>query len=164
MRIKVYGKVHLEGVAKKSGNPYNFNQVHYLGKARGVEGQAALALALDSFDYPFERTESRHIFYDYSSDISHFDIVQHSLKIRAVKISSGISVIGVYFGVEHPMRLGIGLEHLLLIGNRIAFLVRAIVSRKATVISGSTFQQIPQLSLYNPRSPNASLFLSEQTT
>lgn len=29
MRIKVYGKAHLEGVAKKSGNPYNFNQVHY---------------------------------------------------------------------------------------------------------------------------------------
>ena len=57
MRIKVYGKAHLEGVAKKSGNPYNFNQVHYLGKARGVEGQAALTLALDSFDYPIERIE-----------------------------------------------------------------------------------------------------------
>lgn len=53
MRIKVYGKAHLEGVAKKSGNPYSFNQVHYLGKARGVEGQAALTLALDSFDYAF---------------------------------------------------------------------------------------------------------------
>lgn len=57
MRIKVYGKAHLEGVAKKSGNPYNFNQVHYLGKARGVEGQAALTLALDSFDYPIDRIE-----------------------------------------------------------------------------------------------------------
>lgn len=57
MRIKVYGKAHLEGVAKKSGNPYNFNQVHYLGKARGVEGQAAQTLALDPFDYPIERIE-----------------------------------------------------------------------------------------------------------
>lgn len=47
MRIKVYGKAHLEGVAKKTGNPYNFNQVHYLGKARGVEGLAAQTLALD---------------------------------------------------------------------------------------------------------------------
>ena len=46
MRIKVYGKSHLEGIAKKTANPYNFNQVHYLGKARNVEGQAALTLAL----------------------------------------------------------------------------------------------------------------------
>lgn len=60
MRIKVFGKAHLEGVAKKSGNPYNFNQGHYLGKARGVEGQAALTLALDSFDYPIERIEVGH--------------------------------------------------------------------------------------------------------
>ena len=60
MRIKVYGKAHLEGMAKKSGNPYNFNQVHYLGKARGVEGQAALTLALDSFDYPAPRSRQRN--------------------------------------------------------------------------------------------------------
>lgn len=52
MRIKVFGKQHLEGVAKKTGNPYNFNQVHYLGKARNVEGQAALTLALDPIEYP----------------------------------------------------------------------------------------------------------------
>ena len=37
MKIKVYGKAHLEGVAKKTGNPYNFNQVHYLGKEYNVE-------------------------------------------------------------------------------------------------------------------------------
>ena len=54
MKIMVYGKAHLEGVAKKTGNPYNFNQVHYLGKARGVIGQAALTLALDPFDYPID--------------------------------------------------------------------------------------------------------------
>ena len=57
MRIKVCGKAHLEGIAKKTGNRYNFNQVHYLGKARGVEGQAAQTLALDPFDYPIERIE-----------------------------------------------------------------------------------------------------------
>ena len=57
MRIKVYGKSHLEGIAKKTGNPYNFNQVHYLGKARNVEGQAALTLALDPSDYPIDRIE-----------------------------------------------------------------------------------------------------------
>ncbi len=54
MRIKVYGKQHLEGVAKKTGKPYNFNQVHYLGNARGVVGVAALTLALDSDKYPID--------------------------------------------------------------------------------------------------------------
>lgn len=57
MRIKVYGKAHLEGVAKKTGRPYDFNQVHYLGKARGVEGLAAQTLALDPIDYPISRIE-----------------------------------------------------------------------------------------------------------
>ena len=54
MKITVYGKAHREGVAKKTGNPYNFNQVHYLGKARNVIEQAAMALALDPIDYPIE--------------------------------------------------------------------------------------------------------------
>lgn len=53
MKIKVYGKAHLEGTAKKTGKPYNFNQVHYLGKAFGVEGQAACTLNLDPGMYPF---------------------------------------------------------------------------------------------------------------
>lgn len=52
MKIKVYGKAHLEGTSKKTGNAYNFNQVHYLGKARGVEGLAALTLMLDPKEYP----------------------------------------------------------------------------------------------------------------
>lgn len=47
MKIKVLGKAHREGVAKKTGNPYNFNQVHYTGPDRGVEGLAALTLTLD---------------------------------------------------------------------------------------------------------------------
>ena len=52
MKIKVYGKAHLEGVSKKTGNPYNLTVLHYLGKARGVEGQAALTLMLDAFEFP----------------------------------------------------------------------------------------------------------------
>ena len=52
MKIKVYGKAHLEGVSKKTGNPYNLTVLHYLGKARGVEGQAALTLMLDALTYP----------------------------------------------------------------------------------------------------------------
>lgn len=53
MKIKVFGKAHLEGISKKTGKPYNFNQVHYLGKTRGVEGQAALTLMLDPTEVPF---------------------------------------------------------------------------------------------------------------
>ena len=53
MKIKVIGKAHLKGVSKKTGNPYDFIQVHYNGKARGVEGLAALTVSLDPHDYPF---------------------------------------------------------------------------------------------------------------
>lgn len=57
MKIKVLGKSHLEGVAKKTGRPYNFNQIHYLGKARNVIGDAALTLALDPDIYPIDLIE-----------------------------------------------------------------------------------------------------------
>ncbi|MBO5122873.1 MAG: hypothetical protein J6J01_10520 [Oscillospiraceae bacterium] len=60
MIIKVLGKVHREGVSKKNGRPFNFNKIHYLGKARGVEGQAALTATLDGFDYPYERIMVGH--------------------------------------------------------------------------------------------------------
>ena len=52
MKIKVYGKSHMEGTSKKTGKPYNLNQIHYLGKARNVEGLAALTLFLDAIEYP----------------------------------------------------------------------------------------------------------------
>ena len=54
MKIKVYGKAHLEGTSKKTGNVYNFNQVHYLGPARGVEGLAALTISLDPAVHPID--------------------------------------------------------------------------------------------------------------
>ena len=53
MKIHVVGKLHLKGTSKKSGNPYDFIQVHYLGKAPGVEGQAALTLNLDPTDHSY---------------------------------------------------------------------------------------------------------------
>lgn len=53
MKIKVIGKAHREGVAKKTGNPYNFNQIHYTGPDRGVEGLAALVLNLDPSLIPY---------------------------------------------------------------------------------------------------------------
>ena len=54
MKIKVIGKAHLKGIGKKNGQPYDFIQVHYNGKARGVEGVAALTLSLDPKDYAFD--------------------------------------------------------------------------------------------------------------
>ena len=55
MKIKIYGKAHLEGTSKRTGNVYNFNQVHYLSPSRGVEGLAAKTLNLDPAMYPLDR-------------------------------------------------------------------------------------------------------------
>lgn len=54
MKIKVVGKAHLEGISKRTNKPYNFNQIHYLGKAFGVEGQAAITQFLDPVAYPLD--------------------------------------------------------------------------------------------------------------
>ena len=52
MKIMIEGKAHLEGTSKKTGKDYNFNQIHYLAPARGVEGLAAKTLSLDPMAYP----------------------------------------------------------------------------------------------------------------
>lgn len=53
MKIKVIGKAHLKGTSKKTGKDYDFIQVHYNGRARDVDGLAALTLSLDPREYPF---------------------------------------------------------------------------------------------------------------
>nr|WP_325242775.1 hypothetical protein [uncultured Oscillibacter sp.] len=55
MKINVVGKAHLKGTSKKSNNPYDFIQIHYLGFARGVEGKAALTISLDPSQFPYNR-------------------------------------------------------------------------------------------------------------
>lgn len=52
MKIRVLGKAHKEGIGKKTGKPYNFNEVHFNGPAYGVEGLAAKTFILDSVAYP----------------------------------------------------------------------------------------------------------------
>ena len=47
MRIKVIGKAHLKGTSKKTGNPYDFIQVHYNAPAKSVFGEGAMTLSLD---------------------------------------------------------------------------------------------------------------------
>ena len=46
MKIKVYGKVHLSGTSKKTGNKYDFIQLHGLVPQRGVEGEAAKVISI----------------------------------------------------------------------------------------------------------------------
>ena len=55
MKIHVVAKAHLKGIAKKTQNPYDFIQLHYLGAARGVEGNAALTLSLNPDQFPYDR-------------------------------------------------------------------------------------------------------------
>ena len=54
MKIKVYGKTHREGTNRKTGKPYNFNAVYYLGKVPDVEGNTSEQLFLDPAEYPLE--------------------------------------------------------------------------------------------------------------
>lgn len=53
MKIKVYGKVHLSGTSKKTGNKYDFIQLHCLVPQRGVDGEAAKVISVspDIVDY-----------------------------------------------------------------------------------------------------------------
>ncbi len=54
MRIRIEGKAHLKGMSKRTGQPYDFIQVHYLAPDRGVVGKAALTLALEPQNYNFD--------------------------------------------------------------------------------------------------------------
>ena len=47
MKVRIIGKVHREGVAKKTGRPYDFIELHFTGPARGIIGEAALTKTID---------------------------------------------------------------------------------------------------------------------
>ena len=52
MKIKVYGKAHIQGTSKKTGNAYNLTVIHTLMPARGVDGVAARTIMLDATKFP----------------------------------------------------------------------------------------------------------------
>lgn len=79
MKIKVIGKARLSGTSKKTGNPYDFVQVHYNGRARGVDGLAAMTLSLDPRDYPLETIQ---VGADYNVD---FDNRGYPVEFSVVK-------------------------------------------------------------------------------
>lgn len=47
MIINVIGKRHCSGISKKSGNPFDFSEVFYIGTQRNIEGQAGLSFTVD---------------------------------------------------------------------------------------------------------------------
>lgn len=47
MTIKVIGMAHLKGVSKRTGNNYDFVQLHFIGPARNVEGMAAQTVSVN---------------------------------------------------------------------------------------------------------------------
>lgn len=47
MKIRVVGKAHHSGTSKKTGKPFDFIEIHYLGKGRGIIGEAAQTAIID---------------------------------------------------------------------------------------------------------------------
>ena len=77
--------------------------------------------------------QTGHVFYDYRTDISHLDVINHSLKIRAIEVRAGKAIVCIDLRIDKAMRSRVALEHLLLIGNGIAFLVCTVISGKAAI-------------------------------
>lgn len=48
MIINVIGKRHCFGTSKKSGKPFDFSEVFFIGHQRNVEGQVGLSFTVDS--------------------------------------------------------------------------------------------------------------------
>lgn len=54
MIVEIIGKQHREGVSKKTGIPYNFNVVYYIGTDRGVIGSRGLEILLEPDLFPLD--------------------------------------------------------------------------------------------------------------
>lgn len=53
MIINVIGKRHCSGIGKKSGKPFDFSEVHYIGQQRNIEGQLGLSFIVDPSVLPY---------------------------------------------------------------------------------------------------------------
>lgn len=47
MIINVIGKRHCSGTSKKSGKPFDFSEVFFIGQQRNVDGLAGLSFTVD---------------------------------------------------------------------------------------------------------------------
>lgn len=52
---KIIGKARRTGVSKRTGQNYDFVEIHYIAPARGVVGEAALTATIDPTLYPFDK-------------------------------------------------------------------------------------------------------------
>lgn len=55
MKLTIFGKVHRKGTSKKSGEPYDFWELHMAVQKRGVIGEAAEAKIVDGNLYDFDK-------------------------------------------------------------------------------------------------------------
>lgn len=53
MIIKVIGKQHRAGTSKKTGKPYDFSEIYFLGEDRYVEGKMGMSCIVDPSQVPF---------------------------------------------------------------------------------------------------------------
>lgn len=53
MKIKVIGKQHMQGISKKSGNPYDFICVYFVDRVQGGVGERGEQINLDPALYDF---------------------------------------------------------------------------------------------------------------
>lgn len=54
MKITITGKAHKKGTSRKTGNLYDFYELHYNGPAPGVAGLAALTMTADPGTIDFD--------------------------------------------------------------------------------------------------------------
>lgn len=47
MIINVIGKRHCSGISKKSGKPFDFSEVFYIGEQRNIVGKLGLSFTVD---------------------------------------------------------------------------------------------------------------------
>lgn len=57
MTIQVHGKCYRKGVGKATGKPYEFTEIHYLARKRGVDGLAAITKTIDPAVIAYDRIE-----------------------------------------------------------------------------------------------------------
>ena len=46
--VEIIGKQHISGVSQKTGKPYDFTDIYYLGRKKGVEGLVAVKKTIGS--------------------------------------------------------------------------------------------------------------------
>ena len=52
MKVRICGKRVMKGIGKKTGNPYDFTEIHYLGKDPRVEGNVCRSTTIPATVLP----------------------------------------------------------------------------------------------------------------